>query len=167
MFDKAATFQGDKLEAQVKHKPYEIGLSDIQRYWVETRTVSTARTVGLVAGVAAAAAVAAIVARATAPTKTVYVNNGMGCCLFVYSWDGERYDFDTEAYTGAITRGLQRDDYSLLTKVREQDGEYRLMRLQRQRRDAVYRPAGDVGGGSGSWHPAARAAADGSLHKRP
>ncbi len=126
-FDKAPTIQGDKLQARVKHKPFEIALPDIQRYWLETRTVSTARTVGLVAGVAAAVAVTALVARATAPTKTVYVSNGMGCCLFVYSWDGFKYDFDTEAYTGAITRGLQRDDFSLLNKARAQDGEYRLM----------------------------------------
>jgi hypothetical protein len=126
-FDAPAAIQGDKLLAQVRKKPYEIALTDIQRYWVETRTPSTARTVGLVVGVAAAVAVTALVARATAPTRIVYVSTGMGCCLFVYSWDGQRYNFDTEAYTGAITRGLERDDFSLLQKVHEQDGEYRLM----------------------------------------
>jgi hypothetical protein len=126
-FDAPATIPGDKLLAQVQKKPYEIALTDIQRYWVETRTPSTARTIGLVAGVAAAVVVTAVVARATAPTRIVYVSTGMGCCLFVYSWDGQRYNFDTEAYTGAITRGLERDDFSLLQKVREQDGEYRLM----------------------------------------
>jgi hypothetical protein len=126
-FDAPAIIQGDMLVARVQKKPYAIAVMDIQRYWVETRTPSTARTVGLVVGVAAAVAVTALVARATAPTRTVYVSTGMGCCLFVYSWDGQRYNFDTEAYTGAITRGLERDDFSLLQKVREQDGEYRLM----------------------------------------
>jgi hypothetical protein len=126
-FDRPAAIQGDNLVAQVKMKPYEIAVADVQRYWVETRTPSTARTIGLVAGVAAAIAVTALVARATAPTRTVYVSTGMGCCLFVYSWDGQRYNFDTEAYTGAITRGLERDDFSLLQRVHEQDGEYRLM----------------------------------------
>ena len=101
----------------------------MQRYWVETRTFSTARTVGLVAGIAAAAAVVvvavAVSARSTA-SRTMNIPAG-GCCLFIYSWDGQKYNFDTEAYTGAITKGLERDDYSLLQNVKEQDGEYRLM----------------------------------------
>src|SRR5271155_5301481 len=63
-FDAPATIQGDKLLAKVKNMPYEIAQSDIQRYWVETRTPSTARTIGLVAGVAAAVVVTALVARA-------------------------------------------------------------------------------------------------------
>ncbi len=127
-FDRPAAIQGDKLVAQVKNKPYEIALGEVQRYWVETRTPSTARTVGLVAGVAAGAAVAiAVVAVATASRHVNVGGGGGGCCLFVYSWDGQRYNFDTEAYTGAITRGLERDDFSLLQKVHEQDGEYRLM----------------------------------------
>jgi hypothetical protein len=129
-FDKAAAIQGDKLIAKVKHKPYEIATADVQRYWVETRTVSTARTIGLVAGTAAAVVVvAAVVLLKSAPGQIkVPAGNGMaGCCLFIYSWDGERYNFDTEANTGAITRGLERNDFSLLSKLRVQDGEYRLM----------------------------------------
>jgi hypothetical protein len=129
-FDRPATIQGDKLVALVKKKPYEIALTDIQRYWVETRTTSTARTVGLVAGIAvgvAAVVAIAVVATASASRHVNVPAGGMGCCLFVYSWDGQRYNFDTEAYTGAITRGLERDDFSLLQRVHEQDGEYRLM----------------------------------------
>jgi hypothetical protein len=138
-FDAPATIQGDKLLARVKHKPYEIAVTDIQRYWVETRTFSTARTIGLVAGIAGAVAIAAVVLVAAsshskpAPTTctngsgTTVSGGACGCCLFVYSWNGQRYDFDTEAYTGAITRGLERDDYSLLSKVHQQDGEYRLL----------------------------------------
>ncbi len=136
-FDAPATIQGDKLLARVKHKPYEIALTDIQRYWVETRTFSTARTVGLVAGVAGAVAIAAVVVvaesrpkPAPAPSTCTTASGAQapcGCCLFVYSWDGQRYNFDTEAYTGAITRGLERDDFSLLQRVHQQDGEYRLL----------------------------------------
>jgi hypothetical protein len=127
-FDRPATIQGDRLLAEVKHKPYEIAVAEVQRYWLETRTKSTARTVGLVVGVAAAAVV--VVAVAVVATASRHVNvpsGGGGCCLFVYSWDGQRYNFDTEAYTGAITRGLERDDFSLLHSVREQNGEYGLM----------------------------------------
>ena len=163
-FDKAATIRADKLSAQVRHKPYEIGLSDVQRYWIETHTVSTARTVGLVAGIAVATVgVAALVAFKNTGPKPVPVQPGMGCCLFVYSWDGERYDFDTEAYTGAITRGLQRDDYSLLTKVREQDGEYRLM-LSNDNDETQYTDQLEMWVVDQDRGILPRAAADGSLH---
>jgi len=162
-FDKAATIQNDKLVARVKHKPYEIATADIQRYWVETRTPSTARTVGLVVGVAAAVAVTALVARATAPTHTVYISNGMGCCLFVYSWDGQRYNFDTEAYTGAITRGLERDDFSLLSKMHAQDGEYRLM-LSNDNDETQYTDQVELWVVDQDRGVMPRSASDGSLH---
>ena len=130
-FDQPPNTQDGKLVSKVKGKPYEIAMPDIQRYWVETRTFSTARTVGLVAGVAAAVVIVAVVATASASRHvnlpTGGLGGGGGCCLFVYSWDGQRYNFDTEAYTGAIARGLERDDFSLLSKVHPQDGEYRLM----------------------------------------
>jgi hypothetical protein len=163
-FDKAATIQADKLSAQVKKKPFEIALSEVQRYWIETHTVSTARTIGLVAGVAVAAiaVVAVVSAKGTGP-KPVATNNGMGCCLFVYSWDGERYDFDTEAYTGAITRGLQRDDYSLLTKARAQDGEYRLM-LSNDNDETQYTDQLELWAVDQDRGILPRVGADGSLH---
>jgi hypothetical protein len=130
-FDQPPNIQAGKLVSKVKGKTYEIAMPDIQRYWVENRTFSTARTVGLVAGVAAAVVIVAVVATASASRHmnlpTGGLGGGGGCCLFVYSWDGQRYNFDTEAYTGAITRGLERDDFSLLQKVHPQDGEYRLM----------------------------------------
>src|SRR5580658_105655 len=128
-FDRPASIQGTQLVAVVKDKPYEIALSGVQRYWVRTRTRSTARTVGLVAAIALGAGAVAYIAVAGTGSVSQKVNlpSTGGCCLFVYSWDGERYTFDTEAHTGAITRGLERDDVSLLQKVHAQDGEYRLM----------------------------------------
>jgi hypothetical protein len=48
-------------------------------------------------------------------------------CPFIYSWDGEKYVFDAEPYGGAITRGLERDDYSELEHLREQNSQYRLL----------------------------------------
>jgi hypothetical protein len=130
-FDGPAAIQGDKLVAKVKHKPYETALANVQRYWVETRSLNKAKTIGLAAGVTVAV-VAVVVAAALAGSvgglgSPRGGSGAGGCCLYVYSWDGERYNFDTEAYTGAIARGLERDDFSLLQKVREQDGEYRLL----------------------------------------
>jgi hypothetical protein len=127
--DPAAKIDGETLHASIKRKPFQIAVSDVQRYWVETRHVSAARTVGLVAGIAmAAAATVAVVAVSEMNRGSVVVlPPGTGCCLFVYSWDGRQYSFDSEAYTAAITRGLERDDYSVLPQLREQDGQYRLM----------------------------------------
>jgi len=164
-FDKAAIIQGDRLKAQVKHKPYEIATAEIQRYWLETRTVSTARTIGLVAGVAVAVvAVAAAVALKSSPAQIkIPAGTGMGCCLFIYSWDGEHYNFDTEAYTGAITRGLERDDFSLLSKLHEQDGEYRLL-LSNDNDETQYTDQLELWAVDQDRGVMPRAASDGSLH---
>jgi hypothetical protein len=126
MFDRAATIQGQTLWAKVRGKPFQIALASVQRYWVESSHISAGRTLGLVAGVGATAAVIAALAMKPPRIEVVYSSHA-GCCLFVYSWDGRRYSFDTEAYTAAITRGLERDDYSALPQLREQEGQYRVM----------------------------------------
>jgi hypothetical protein len=48
-------------------------------------------------------------------------------CPFIYSWDGKRYVFDAEPYGGAITRGLERDDYGELRSLVAENGTYRLL----------------------------------------
>ena len=47
-------------------------------------------------------------------------------CPFVYSYDGEKYIFDAEPFGGAITKGLERLDYSRLEYLKEVDGKYKL-----------------------------------------
>src|ERR1019366_9241343 len=91
-------------------------MDQVQRLWVDKEQISTARTIGLVAGVAVGTIV--VIAAVVAATKQ--------SCPFVYSWDGTRYVFDAEPYGGAIARGLEKDDYSELERLREQDGLYRL-----------------------------------------
>jgi hypothetical protein len=73
-------------------------------------------------GVAAAAGVAIGIALATKES-----------CPFVYAWDGTRWVFDAEPYGGAITRGLERDDYGLLEHLKPVDGEYRLLMVNEVR----------------------------------
>jgi len=110
----------------VQGKPYDIALSDVQRLWVERRGVSTARTIGLVAAVGGAAIIAAVAvheANKPPPPPPPPAQS----CPFVYSWDGSQYVFDAEPYGGAITRGLERDDYSELTHLRARGGQYRLL----------------------------------------
>src|SRR5215470_10413722 len=105
------------ISARVRGADYTINLADVNRLWVARVKKSVARTVGLVAGIAAGTllATAAIIAL----TKQ--------SCPFVYSWDGEKYSFDAEPYGGAITKGLERDDYSELEHLRADHGVYRLL----------------------------------------
>jgi hypothetical protein len=117
-FDPPGGLVNEKtIVAKVKQAPYTIALQDVQRLWVERRGVSAARTIGLTALIAAAA-LGTVFAIAIATKQS---------CPFVYSWDGTRYVFDAEPYGGAITRGLERDDYAELEHLREQNGQYRLL----------------------------------------
>jgi hypothetical protein len=92
-------------------------MQDVQRLWIERRGVSAPRTIGLSVGIALAAFGTFILILAATKQS----------CPFVYSWDGSGYVFDAEPYGGAITRGMERDDYSELEHVREQNGVYKLL----------------------------------------
>jgi hypothetical protein len=117
-FDAPGAYvKGNLIEAYVKNVPYSIALQDVQRLWIEYRGISTARTIGITVGIVAGTLIvfAAI----------VYVTKQS--CPFVYSWDGTQYVFDAEPYGGAITRGLERDDFSELEHLCEQNGLYRIL----------------------------------------
>ncbi len=111
-----ASVKDGTLNATVNNAPFQIPLSQVQRFWVMRQEVSKARTIGLVAAVAVGTV--AVIAAVVAATKQ--------SCPFVYSWDGTQYVFDAEPYGGAISRGLEKDDYSQLDRLRQQDGLYRL-----------------------------------------
>jgi hypothetical protein len=111
-----ASIANGTLTATIRKTPYQLPLDQVQRIWVERKEKSTARTVGLVAVVAIGTV--AIVAGVILATKQ--------SCPFVYSWNGTEYVFDAEPYGGAISRGLEKDDFSELGQLREQDGLYRL-----------------------------------------
>ena len=105
------------VSARVRGNDYSVNLTDVDRLWVARVQTSVVRTIGLVAGLAAATVVATVAV--VLLTKQ--------SCPFVYSWDGEKYTFDAEPYGGAITRGLERDDYSELEHLRPDHGVYRLL----------------------------------------
>ncbi len=112
-----AALQDGKLRAKVNNRDYEIAVEQVERYWVERREHSTVRTIGLVAAIAVGTIlVTAVIIAATKES-----------CPFVYSWDGRQYAFDAEPYGGAISRGLERDDYSELEQLVPDKGVYRLM----------------------------------------
>jgi len=116
-FDKpGASVKNGTLYASVNKAHYEVPLDQLQRVWVERKQLSQGRTIGLVAAVAVGTL--AVLVGVWAATKQ--------SCPFVYSWDGTQYVFDAEPYGGAISRGLEKDDFSQLEHLREQDGIYRL-----------------------------------------
>ncbi len=111
-----ASIVNGTLHGWVKKVTYELPMDQVQRLWVDKEQVSTGRTIGLIAGVAVGTVV--VIAAVIAATKQ--------SCPFIYSWDGTRYVFDAEPYGGAIARGLEKDDYSELGQLREEDGRYKL-----------------------------------------
>ena len=116
-FDPYGTVvKGGSIQALVKKQPYQISLDQVQRLWVQRQETSTIRTIGLVA---------AVVVGTIVVTAAIIVATKQSC-PFIYSWDGAQYVFDAEPYGGAITRGLERDDYSELEHLRPENGFYRL-----------------------------------------
>jgi hypothetical protein len=110
------------IHASVNKTPYEIPLDQVQRFWVERKELSKGRTIGLVATVAVVGIIAAVAA-----THSSSGSSTKSSCPFIYSWNGSEYVLDAESYGGAITRGLERDDYSELQHLSVDKGFYRLM----------------------------------------
>ena len=114
-FDGEGVIRGDSVHGTVERQPIAIPVDSVQRWWL--RRTDAGKSVLAVLGVAAGVIlVTAVIAAATKES-----------CPFVYSWDGNRYVFEAEPYGGAITRGLERDDYGVLPTLRRDEGSYRLM----------------------------------------
>lgn len=92
-----------------------IPMDSVQRVWVSH--IDGVRTSLAVIG--AAVLVTAGVAAIALATKQ--------SCPFIYAWDGNKYVFNAEPYGGAITRGLERDDYGELPSLVDDHGSYRLL----------------------------------------
>jgi hypothetical protein len=106
----------DTLHAMVRRQPYSVAVADVQRVWIES--TDPVRTTLAVIGVGAGI-FAVVVGIALASKES---------CPFVYSWDGTKYVFDAEPYGGAVTRGMERDDYGDLEHLRpDTAGLYRLL----------------------------------------
>jgi hypothetical protein len=105
------------VSARVRGMDYSVNLADVNRLWVARVETSVARTVGLAAGIAVG----------TFVTIVAIIILTKQSCPFVYSWDGEKFAFDAEPYGGAITPGLERDDYSELEYLRSDHGLYRIL----------------------------------------
>ncbi|OHA53634.1 MAG: hypothetical protein A2991_02140 [Candidatus Terrybacteria bacterium RIFCSPLOWO2_01_FULL_58_14] len=84
-----------------------------------TLTTGTSPTVGAVLVDNASRANASIMVRGR---RYDYV----GSCPFVYSWDGEQYRLEHEAFPFAAIKASAGASYDRLQYLKEQDGEYRL-----------------------------------------
>ena len=114
-FDRTAAVRGDTVHATVKHRSVAVPVDSVQRWWL--RRTDAGKSVLAVLGVAAGVVLAAgVIAAATKES-----------CPFIYSWDGTHYVFEAEPYGGAISQGLERDDYGVLPTVRDVGGAYRLL----------------------------------------
>jgi hypothetical protein len=110
----------DTLRGLVHGASTSVPMDSVQRVWVSRIDVvrTTLAVVGLAAGIAVAIAALTTKQHPTTSTQS---------CPFIYSWDGQRYVFDAEPYGGAITRGLERDDYGELPSLVADHGAYRLL----------------------------------------
>lgn len=59
---------------------------------------------------------------------------GTGSCPFVFSFNGEQFTFEGEAYSGSITPGAERTDYLPIYGLKPVDGKYYLY-LNNQNRE--------------------------------
>jgi len=123
-FDNSGTVQGDTVRATVHKVPFQIPADSVQRWWL--RQSDPTATVFLI--VAPLAFLAIVVASVASSSGTTTVSGGESC-PFVYSWNGSEFVFEAEPFGGAITRGLERDDYSVLPSLKTDGGKYRLLMI--------------------------------------
>jgi hypothetical protein len=103
----------------------KIPIDDI--LYVKVKRTDVVATTVAVIGVTALAAVALLAI--IAATKE--------SCPFVYSFDGSQYVFDAEPLGGAVSKGLEKTDYSRLDYLKPVDGRYRLL-LQNEVEEIQY-----------------------------
>ncbi len=115
-FDKAGGYvQVDTVFGTRNGERLRFPLDQVQRVWVR-RTDAAGTALAVIGGLAGVFLLTLAVAAATKES-----------CPFVYSWDGSQYVFDAEPYGGAISRGLERDDYGRLENLRPDSGLYKLL----------------------------------------
>jgi hypothetical protein len=118
----SATEEADRVLIRA-NAPILIPYGDIQQVWIR-KSDSTANVIValLVVGGAVGATVAIVDG-----LKNTDLGPEWESCPFVYSYDGEKYILDAEPYGMAITEGLKRVDWVELSKLREDNGKYRVL----------------------------------------
>jgi hypothetical protein len=106
---------GEAVDETNKKKHVSIPISDVDQVLV--KKFSLLKTSLFVVGSITVAFIALV----------VYVASQDPSCPFIYSFDGEKYRFDAEPYTGAICQGLKRTEWCGLQHIKEVNGEYRIL----------------------------------------
>ena len=113
--EEYAVVKGDTIVGTVGDSTRKFAMHDLQRVWVRRYSPGSTAilTVGIVVGALVGTAALAVATK--------------NSCPFIYAWDGHQYVFDAEPYGGAVSRGLERDDYAGLPDLVPDHGEYRLL----------------------------------------
>lgn len=117
-FDRPGLHIDGVIYGETNWQPVQFPTRDVERVWLEQREFRSGHTALFVITVVVPLAFLAGGLIALALKES---------CPFVYSWDGKNWRFDGEPYGGAITKALERDDYSRLEHLRPDNGEYRLL----------------------------------------
>lgn len=101
-----------------------IPLDQLTHVVIEQRQADGVKTAFLVTGLLAAGIV--IIAAIAAASEPDPQPQTVESCPLIYAWDGDEFVLDAEPYGGATTKGLERDDYSVIEHLVPSDGLYRL-----------------------------------------
>lgn len=122
-----------KLTPPFKDVPFRdpIGLSDI--VVIETREFNTGKTILLAGGIALG--VAGIIAisnggnESAPPPPPPSNTGGKFSCPFIYTFDGSKYHFESETFSGSVFKGLERTAFDALHHLKPVNGAYKLKLL--------------------------------------
>ncbi len=122
-----------KLSPPFKDVPFQdpIGLSDI--VVIETREFNTGKTILLAGGIALG--VAGIIAvsnggnESAPPPPPPSYTGGKFSCPFIYTFDGSKYHFESETFSGSVFKGLERTAFDVLHHLKPVNGAYKLKLL--------------------------------------
>lgn len=124
-----ATIKNDTIFAAVDGRPFRMPLDHVSHLWLQRKDTAGSIVASFFVTIGIIAVVGLVAAVIVALTKD--------SCPFVYSWDGEQYVFNAEPYGGAVTRGLERDDYGELEYLEADEGVYKL-RITNEVRETQY-----------------------------
>lgn len=110
---------GEAVDETNEKKPVSVPISEVDQVWIKK-----ANTFLGILTVSAVVVGLALIFSAGSKSST---SSDTQSCPFIYSFDGEKYIFDAEPYSGAICPGLKRTEWCGLQYLEEVYGEYRIL----------------------------------------
>lgn len=106
-------------------------LSDVEQAFIKNPSTGThiGTFLGLAADIGVTIAVLPMLKPKPKPRVPIQPSTGgamtLGCCPYIYSYDGSNYHFDSETFAGALAQAAQRIDWDNLDYLKEYKGMYR------------------------------------------